>query len=82
MAVAETPETLVTLAAAALVGQVAMGEMFRVTTPEELFHLREDPALLLEVAETQVIREIRQRQACLGLTFRVVPQELAGMAGL
>ena len=82
LAVLGTPVTLVTLAAAVLVGRAVMGGVFRVASPEKALHLREGLGLLLEVTETQVAREIHQRRVCLGIIFRVVPQGLAGLAGL
>jgi hypothetical protein len=77
-----TPGIRVTLEAAALAGQVVLVEMFRVAILEKQLRAETGLAFPPEVAEAQVIREVRQHRVRSGITSRAVPQEMAELAEL
>jgi hypothetical protein len=78
----EIPEIQVIQVAAGLVVLVVAVELFRVAIVENQIQVREGLAFQPEVTGTQVVREILQLRARLGIIFRVVPQEMAVMEEL
>jgi hypothetical protein len=70
------------MGAVALAGLAGLRGMFRALILEKQMQGRRGLVFPLEVVETQAVQVILQRRVRLGITFRVVPQGLAGLAVL